>query len=78
MKNLFNSLLGVLFLMSAGVAMADDMDHHDDHAMVVAPQRHYHYYHHRRYYYENHHRYYDNDYHEAPHSGVSLNVGVHN
>jgi len=81
MKSLLKGLLGVLFLLSAGMAVADDFNHHDDHAhavVVVAPQRHYHYWNHRRYYYSHNHRYYDNDYHEAPRNGVSLNVGIHN
>jgi hypothetical protein len=88
MKKLFNGFLGLLFLAVTGIALADDdhrgfEDHHDhdDHAkasIVVGPPRHYHYWNHRRYYYDHHHRYYDNDYHEAPRNGVSLNIGVHN
>jgi hypothetical protein len=31
MKKLFKILLGVLFLGSAGIAMADDVPRHDDH-----------------------------------------------
>jgi hypothetical protein len=86
MKKLFSGFLGLLFLAATGFAVADD-DHrgddhqgHDDHAraVIVVPQRHYHYWNHRRYYYDHHHRYYDNDYHEAPRNGVSLNIGVHN
>lgn len=67
MKNSLKYLLGVMFLMSCGIAMADD-DHrdgdHDDHdraRVIIVPARH----HHRRY-------------HRRPvvHSDVNLNIGI--
>ena len=44
MKNLFRILLGVLFLGSAGIAMADDHpgDHPDDHHKIVHKKRRHH------------------------------------
>lgn len=65
MKSSFKLLLGILFLGSAGIAMADD-DHRDDHdraRVIVVPAHHYH---HRR-----HH-------HPVVHSKVELKVGIGN
>jgi len=63
MKSLFKVLLGVLFLGSIGIAMADEDDRgdHDRVRVIVVPKRH----HHRRHYF-----------HPKPHSQVDLHIGI--
>jgi hypothetical protein len=69
MKGFFKIALGVLFLLTTRIVMADDRDHrddrdhHDDHMgarVIVVPVRHYHHHHHR----------------PAPRSGINLNIGI--
>jgi hypothetical protein len=65
MKSLLKVFLGVLFLTSAGMAVADEG--RGGAVVIVAPEHHYHHRHHRHYYH-----------HDQPRSGVSLGVGIHN
>lgn len=63
MKNSLKYLLGVVFLMSCGIAMADD-DHRDDHdraRVIIVPARPHHHRHH---------------YYPVAHNNVELKVGI--
>ncbi len=65
MKKIFKFSMVVLFFAGSGVAMADDMEHHDDrdhdhvHAKVIIVQKPIHHHH----------------YHPKPHADVILKVG---
>jgi|HubBroStandDraft_1064217.scaffolds.fasta_scaffold903870_1 hypothetical protein len=72
MKSSLKVFLGMLFLASAGMAMADEV--RGGAVVIVAPEHRYHHRHHHRHYY--HHD--DFSHRDDPHSGVSVGVGIHN